>query len=299
MWRAAAVGMAIVLGGQAGLAQIQWATGQNVAPIFEGWMRSPDGSIDMIFGYLNRNWEEVLHVPVGPDNTVQPGGPDRGQPTVFVPRRATQPPGERREQFVFRVRVPKDWKPDQELIWTVTANGRTDRAIGTLNPLEEMDNAVIAANRSFGSAVEGNVAPSVKLTASKTTVPASESVSLTAVVTDDGLPKTRRTPSGRPSAGAAPPAAAAAAMAGRIAGLHVRWMLYRGPGNVTFTPERSPIDAADGPVSGAKATSSAKFSAPGAYMLRAFVDDGSLIGTAEVAVNVTSGATSSEGSSRR
>jgi hypothetical protein len=285
----AAVGAMLVLGAQTGRAQIQWATGQNVAPIFEGWMRNADGSIDMIFGYLNRNWEEVLHIPVGPDNNVEPGGPDRGQPTVFVPRRVAQPPGERREQFVFRVRLPKEWRPDQELIWTVTANGKTDRAIGTLNPLEEMDNAVIAANRSFGTAAEGNVPPSVTLTASSPKVSVGESLALTAVVSDDGLPKLRRQPPRQASDSPAP--AAAAALAGRM-GLHVRWIHYRGPGRVTFTPGRSPIDA-EGSVSGAKATATAQFTEPGTHMLRAFADDGSLIGTAEVTVNVTAAAGSS------
>ena len=49
---------------------------------------------------MNRNWEEELDVPVGPDNTFNPGGPDLGQPTRFYPRR---------NRFVFRVPVPKDF----------------------------------------------------------------------------------------------------------------------------------------------------------------------------------------------
>src|SRR4029450_4185371 len=106
------------------------------------WLRNSAGSLDMVFGYLNRNWEEVLFIPVGPANTIEPGGPDRGQPTVFYPRKAASPPGERREQFVFRVRLPKNWDAKQELVWTVTAYGRTDRAVGTLDPLAELDDGV-------------------------------------------------------------------------------------------------------------------------------------------------------------
>ena len=49
---------------------------------------------------MNRNWEEEIDVPVGPDNNIQPGGPDQGQPTHFQPRR---------NRFMFRVRVPKDF----------------------------------------------------------------------------------------------------------------------------------------------------------------------------------------------
>ena len=78
----------------------------------------------------NRNWEEVLHVPVGPDNRIEPDGPDRGQPTVFVPRRRFGRAVERRETMVFSVRVPSDWTSEDEVVWRVTANGRTDRASG-------------------------------------------------------------------------------------------------------------------------------------------------------------------------
>src|SRR5207253_9908287 len=95
--------------------QTRFARGQNVVPYYEGWIRNADGSIDIVFGYFNRNWEEALLIAPGPDNDVEPGGPDRGQPTYFAPRR---------QGWVFRVRVPKDWgmKP---VTWTLTAHGRT------------------------------------------------------------------------------------------------------------------------------------------------------------------------------
>ena len=32
-------------------------SGQNVQPVFEGWEQNPDGSFNMVFGYLNRNYE--------------------------------------------------------------------------------------------------------------------------------------------------------------------------------------------------------------------------------------------------
>src|SRR5580765_4638365 len=63
--------------------QTKFASGQNIVPYFEGWIRNADGSFDMVFGYFNRNWEEQLSIAVGPDNMVEPGGPDRGQPTFF------------------------------------------------------------------------------------------------------------------------------------------------------------------------------------------------------------------------
>ena len=81
-----------------------------------------DGSFNMVFGYMNRNYEEQVDVPVGPDNTVEPGGPDQGQPAHFYPRR---------QQFMFKVRVPKDWGK-KDVVWTLTANGKTEKAFGSL-----------------------------------------------------------------------------------------------------------------------------------------------------------------------
>jgi hypothetical protein len=285
--------VAALLGGQSSArAQIQYQTGQNVAPVFEGWMRNEDGSIDMIFGYLNRNWEEVLYLPIGPENNVQPGGPDRGQPTIFVPRRFTQPPGERREQFVFRVRVPAGWGPKQEIVWTLTAHGRTDRAIGTLDPLDEIDTHVIAENRAF-TITDNNKPPTVQsLKAEPETVTLPGTVTLSARVSDDGLPKPPAPPparSGNAGRGAAPPSSAVAALMGfRLPGLSVKWVYYRGPGVglVKFEPERS------GPITDGLASTKVTFKTPGTYMLRAFADDGSLFSTSDITVVVRGSASS-------
>jgi hypothetical protein len=78
---------------------LSYARGQNVSPAFEGWEKNDDGSFNMMFGYMNRNWEEEIDVPVGPDNNISPGAADQGQPTHFLPRR---------NRFVFKVRVPAD-----------------------------------------------------------------------------------------------------------------------------------------------------------------------------------------------
>src|ERR1700736_65843 len=79
---------------------LSYSSGQKVSPAYEGWDQNSDGSFNMIFGYMNSNWEEEIDVPVGPGNNIQPGGPDQGQPTHFYPRR---------NRFVFKVRVPKDF----------------------------------------------------------------------------------------------------------------------------------------------------------------------------------------------
>src|SRR5215217_7768121 len=49
------------------------ASGQTVTPAFEGWYRNPDGTFSISFGYYNRNTEESLEIPIGPDNFVEPG----------------------------------------------------------------------------------------------------------------------------------------------------------------------------------------------------------------------------------
>ena len=41
---------------------------------------------------------------------------------------------------MFTVNVPKDWGK-KELIWTITANGKTQKAIGWLQPEWEIDPA--------------------------------------------------------------------------------------------------------------------------------------------------------------
>ena len=58
---------------------LSYSRGQNVSPAFEGWEKNADGSFNMMFGYMNRNWEEEVDVPVGADNNISPGAPDQGQ----------------------------------------------------------------------------------------------------------------------------------------------------------------------------------------------------------------------------
>ena len=108
----------------------KYNSGQGVQPVFEGWSWAPDGSINMHFGYLNRNYVEEPAIPVGPNNSIEPGGPDRGQPTFFYTRT---------QRNLFTVNVPKDWGKKGELIWTVTVNGKTERAVGWLQPEWEID----------------------------------------------------------------------------------------------------------------------------------------------------------------
>ena len=83
--------------------QIQYLRGQNVAPVYDGFEVNPDGTFSMWFGYFNRNQEEHLEIAIGPDNRFEPGPPDRGQPTHFVPQW---------QKSVFSVVVPNPPPPN-------------------------------------------------------------------------------------------------------------------------------------------------------------------------------------------
>jgi hypothetical protein len=234
---------------------IQLAAGQNVQPFYEGWQRYPDGSISMWFGYLNRNFKEQVDVPIGPNNAFDPGG-DRGQPTRFYPRR---------QQFVFKIDLPKDWDKDKKLVWTVTAHGRSSSATGWMQPEWEVDDGVRQMNVSLGATPPvdpPNAAPSITGSPDQA-IEFGKSLHLTASATDDGLPKPRGP---------------------RAMGLWIRWILYRGPGDVTFDPDRTK------PVAGKSVELSTEvtFSVPGMYWLRAIASDGMLESNHDVRVAVES-----------
>ena len=91
----------------AGAQSLSYTKGQNVSPAFEGWEEDANGAKYFLFGYMNRNWEEELNVPVGADNSFSPGNADQGQPTHFLPRR---------NRFVFRVPVPKAFSSSDKVI---------------------------------------------------------------------------------------------------------------------------------------------------------------------------------------
>src|SRR3954469_4337625 len=110
------------------LVTVRHASGQGVAPVYEGFDVNADGSFNMWFGYMNRNYEESIDLPVGADNAFEPGG-DRGQPTHFVPRR---------HKDVFSVRVPKDFG-DQTLVWKLNVHGQPQQVVATLKPVWQID----------------------------------------------------------------------------------------------------------------------------------------------------------------
>ena len=275
-----------------------YTSGQPVWPAFEGWEKNDDGSFNFVFGYMNDNWQQELDVPVGPDNTIDPGGPDRGQPTHLQPRR---------NRFVFKVRVPKDWG-DKELIWTLTTQGVARKAFASLRTdllIENID--IMSESGALGAGTSSPEQradkPPVIAIASKTlTAKVGQPLELTATVTDDGVPRRR---GGGPARGI-PPALIlrppARVTVGKVLGLHLSWFLYRGPASVTFTPRQikvwedtrtganspwAPLWQAPPVPTDGKYVTTATFTEPGSYVLRARADDGLLTTDEDVTVTVS------------
>ena len=248
--------------------QTKFARGQDVVPSFDGWLRNADGTFTMVFGYFNRNFEEELVIPPGPNNKIEPGVPDQGQPTYFLPRR---------HAWLFRVKVPADWG-NKELVWTLTSHDRTEKAYGSLKSDEEITERIIMTRGNLNPGLDDpNKPPSISIAPVQTATIANP-VDLTARITDDGLPKPREQKI-RPAVDSGKSQTNTAARP--RAGLSVTWYEYRGPGKVAFG------ESAAIPVSNGQAVNTARFSEPGAYVLRATANDGELSVTSDIAITVT------------
>jgi hypothetical protein len=300
---------------------LSYSSGQNVAPSYEGWEQDPDGTKYFVFGYMNRNWEEEIDVPVGPANGFSPGNPDRGQPTRFLPRR---------NRFIFRVMVPPTFAETDELMWTLTTNGRTERAWATLRVDYKLDDVVKASETgalgagSSSPEIRANQPPSVIVVGEKTLrAKVGEPLTLTSIVTDDGIPKSRsgqalpsasarsrsQQESGSAEGGEAtaprrnpllfPPARVTV---GKNVGLHHAYYVYRGTGAIAFSPPQikvwedtraganspwAPIWVAPPMAPDGRVTAQVTFSEPGSYVIRSQADDGGLLGWDELTIIVT------------
>jgi hypothetical protein len=262
----------------------------NITPAYEGWLPKPDGSFELVFGYLNRDWDDEVWIPLGPNNTIDPGGPDLGQPTFFFPRR---------NRFVFTVHVPKDFGT-KEIVWTLTSRGRTEKAYGTLKNDYVLDDTVIMSNIGAGGALSttpdmvGNKAPVLTFEGpTQRTARVGEAVPFSAVATDDGKPNKRNMPAILGGTYMLPQTAN---------GLRLSFFVYRGPGKaVTFDPPQTKVweDTRDGGGSPWSAgwivppvpednrwQAHATFAEPGTYVIRALAHDGGLFSSQDATVVV-------------
>ena len=287
-------------------AQLTYSRGQSVSPAFEGWWQNDDGTYTLFFGYMNDNWDEEIDVPIGPENNIVPGGPDRGQPTHFLPRR---------NMFLFEVRVPSDFG-DQEVVWTLTTHGRTQRAYGSLRTDYLVDKQVIAtevgANRGGVSQDwQWNEPPTVRLAVDQPhRVRVGEPLTLVAWASDDdGIPSSTKAgvtlrPSAPRTRGERHPAYTPPRqiVPGNPNGLRLSWFIYRGRGEATFNPVQMkvwqdtrpyanspwapPFQIPPVPPDG-KWETQVTFDEPGIYQLRALASDGALFTSEDLTVTVT------------
>jgi hypothetical protein len=229
-------------------------SGQNVTAAFEGWYKNPDGTFNILLGYYNRNLKQELDIPIGPNNRIEPGGPDRGQPTHFVTGR---------QWGMFTVTVPKDFG-DKKLTWTLTVNGTTTEVPVSLNPLWELSPFVDATGNTppyVGFMENGPFAQGPRSITAIMMAMVAQPLSLTAWVADDA----KKVPGASPLLSRLPP-------------VTVTWTKFRGPGTVTFSNARSPAEKAEfslppNTAFTGKMTTTATFSEPGEYILRVAGND--------------------------
>ena len=258
--------------------------GMGVTPAFEGWYQNEDGSYTILVGFFNRNAKETFDIPIGPNNRIEPGGPDMGQPTYF---------GVRRNWGVFTIKVPKDFGNTKRYTWTIVANGKTASVpVGLVKGYQV---------EPYRDAAMGNQPPKIRFEekgkefagppagiAVTYTANVGQPLTLTAFVVDpqskeeeeaERVAAAARGARGAGRAGAAGAGRGAAGRGGRGADadsefapappLRLSWHKFRGPGSVSFAEASPKVDIAGG----GKATTTATFSAPGEYIIRAQVND--------------------------
>jgi len=311
------------------------AVGEQVFPAFEGWgphKNGPSGTNYVLVGYFNRNKDQTIDVPIGPNNRIEPGGPDMLQPTHFESGR---------EWGVFTLPVSKEMGT-RKYTWTLVTNGKSTQVQFWVNPPYWVD--------FFKNAAKGNTPPVVKFAsngpefvgppigvAQTLNAAVNQPLTLTMWVTDrgntydpeDSLPPDQRSARGRggrgranaaadPNAAAtgAPDANAANGAAARGGGrgrgnaqnfdltaaqtlgsgsqtrgggggggfgrgggpqpdVTVTWKVHRGSSPVKFADKVIRLFNQGDPEAVMEATTTATFSAPGEYMLRAQVNDDS------------------------
>jgi hypothetical protein len=255
--------------------------GQAIFPAFEGWGATQDGTSNLIvLGYMNRNRSETIEIPIGPNNRIEPGGPDYGQPTIFYPGR---------QKIMFAIRVPKDFGA-KTLTWTIVANGQPsvvtfhlqkdyylnfykDEANGNQPPILRFgptEPAMVGPNVGFAQTLTAAVGQPVPLKLWISDPPPLEPnwESIVASRTRSAPRQTARDQVAIVNGQVLGAGRGGGGGGGNRPDLTVEWTKMRGPGEVTITPPRVPVvTKADGKVV-VEASATATFSAPGEYVLR-------------------------------
>ena len=85
--------------------------GNFVAPYFDGYYKNPDGTVTLSFGFMNRNDSDLIEIPLGENNFIEPKEFDGVQPTSF-PVVNYSGFGGPRERGAFGIVVPADYEGD-------------------------------------------------------------------------------------------------------------------------------------------------------------------------------------------
>jgi hypothetical protein len=257
MCAAGLVAGGVFLSAQIQLPEPRKQFGASITGAYEGWYYNADGSRSFLVGYYNRNSVQAPDIPIGPNNKIEPGGPDHGQPTHFLPGR---------QWGMFVVPAPKDFKPTDSYIWTIVANGQT-----TTIPLRLHPDYIMAP---FEEIAVGNTPPVIKfepngkavqgplgiVAAPVRTASVAAPTALEVWASDDAK---YTSGSNAPQARPRPP-------------VEVRWSKYRGPGAVTFDKPKPEFEKLPGTAAfEGKAATQAKFSEPGDYLLHVTANDAS------------------------
>jgi hypothetical protein len=208
---------------------------QPIYPVYDGFLKNPDGSYTLSFAYFSHN-ADIVTIEPGAPNAFAPTPGDRLQPTTFKP-------GHWRFQCVMV--VPADF--DGKMKWTLTYGGITT---GTSERMLQsnwnlLEGAPALSKIDYAKVPKGvcvNRAPTVRVlgvTARPNNPPTltaalNEELNLFGSAHDEGLPRGQA--------------------------LAVEWKMLTGPGAVTFT------------IPGAARTK-ARFSAPGLYELELTATD--------------------------
>lgn len=231
--------------------------GDSITPAYEGWFYNPDGSRSFLIGYYNRNARQELDIPVGPNNHIDPGGPDMGQPTHFLTGR---------QWGMFVLPAPREFKPTDSYTWTIVANGQSvtipfrlhsDYVMSPFKEIAVGNTPPVLRFEPNGTAFQG---PLAMLTTAPTKAAAVGSPVPIEVWVGDDMKYTSGT--------SAPPSSARQPVSTSLS-------KYRGPGKVTFDKPKPPVEkqaAGTLPFNG-KATATATFSDPGDYVVHVIGND--------------------------
>jgi hypothetical protein len=253
---AGAIAGGIFLSAQTQVPEPRRQFGSTITPVYEGWFYNPDGSRSFLIGYYNRNSRQELDIPIGPNNKIEPG-PDMGQPTHFIPGR---------QWGMFTIPAPKDFKPTDSFVWTLSANGATTSIPFRLHPDYVMS--------PFKEIAVGNTPPAISFEPNGKTVQGplasmETAVTRTARVSAPFQLEVWAVDDAKFTSGTNAP------MSTPRPPVQMSVSKYRGPGQVTFDQAKPVVEKIQGgnaPFSG-KATAKVTFSEPGEYALHVLAND--------------------------